>query len=94
MNILYFFIKDYAKGKKIEIKYCPTEDMVADIHTKPFQGRNVRKLQAKLMNYPIDLPYETDTETIMSYPSSKNTDKPQECVAESPKPSYQDFLID
>ncbi len=38
MNIKYFFIKDCVDSGEITIKYCPTEDIVADYFTKPNRG--------------------------------------------------------
>ena len=38
LNIRYFFITDQIEKGKIEIRYCPTEEMMADYHTKPLQG--------------------------------------------------------
>ena len=38
LNIRYFFITDQIEKGKIEIRYCPMEEMVADYHTKPLQG--------------------------------------------------------
>ena len=39
-----FFIKDLGNRKEIEIKYCPTYNMVADFFTNPLQGELFRKL--------------------------------------------------
>ena len=38
MEIRYFYVKDRVTGNNIEIKYCPTEKMIADFLTKPLQG--------------------------------------------------------
>ena len=35
IDIKYHFIRDVLHKKKIEIVYCPTTDMIADIMTKP-----------------------------------------------------------
>ena len=35
--------------KEIEIKWCPTKDMVADFMTKPFQGSHFRRLHDLIM---------------------------------------------
>jgi hypothetical protein len=52
--VRYFFIKDQVLKRQIEIKYCPTEDMVADILTKPLQGADFIRLRAELLNWPAD----------------------------------------
>ena len=38
INIRFFFAKDRVDQGEIKIEYCPTEDMWADIFTKPLQG--------------------------------------------------------
>ena len=35
IDINYHFVRDALHKKKIEIIYCPTTDMIADIMTKP-----------------------------------------------------------
>jgi len=36
------------------LKYCLTNDVWADILTKPLQGTKFRQLRAVLMNCPVD----------------------------------------
>ena len=49
--IRYFFVKDRIDGGEVVIEYLPTEDIVADVMTKPLQGSLYRKLRSLLMNY-------------------------------------------
>ena len=35
--------------KEVEIKWCPTEEMVADFTTKPLQGSHFRRLRNLIM---------------------------------------------
>jgi hypothetical protein len=51
INIRYFFIKDKIQSGDLELKYLPTEEMVADILTKPLQGELFRIQRAKLLNW-------------------------------------------
>jgi hypothetical protein len=37
-KIKYFYITDLIERKEIEVKYCPTDYMVADYMTKPITG--------------------------------------------------------
>ena len=54
INIRYFFVSDRIKQKELRVEYCPTEDMVADLLTKPLQGSLFRKLRRLLLNLPDD----------------------------------------
>jgi hypothetical protein len=46
----YFFIKHYYDAGEIDLKYCHTNKMWADILTKPHQGTKFNKMCAVLMN--------------------------------------------
>jgi hypothetical protein len=45
----YFFIKDRVSSKEIELKYLPTEDMAADLLTKPLTGKHFAKFRDMLL---------------------------------------------
>ena len=49
INVRYFFVVDKVKQKEIEIKYCPTELMIADYFTKPLQGKLFHTLRSIIM---------------------------------------------
>jgi hypothetical protein len=49
INICYFFITDRVNMKEVEIKWCPTKNMVADFMTKPLQGSHFRRLRDLIM---------------------------------------------
>ena len=50
----YFLIQDrYACGD-VDLEYCPTNEMWADVLTKPLQGDKFRQMRAMLMNCPIN----------------------------------------
>jgi hypothetical protein len=51
INIRYFFVKDRVDGKEVRLQYMPTDDMIADILTKPLQGSKLRELRALLLNW-------------------------------------------
>lgn len=50
IDIRYFFVKDRIDRKEINLTYLPTEQMVADLLTKPVQGSLFRNLRANLLN--------------------------------------------
>ncbi len=37
----YFLIKDYYNSGEIDLRYCPTDVMWADVLTKPLQGQKL-----------------------------------------------------
>ena len=49
IDIRYFYLKDLLDQRKIDIKYCPTEQMIADFLTKPLQGGLFQKLRDVIM---------------------------------------------
>ena len=52
VNIRYFFVKDKIDSKEIEVKYLPTEDMIADFFSKPLQGAQFEKFRDMILNIP------------------------------------------
>jgi hypothetical protein len=42
----YFLIKDYYDAREIDLRYCPTDSMWADVLTKPLQGQKFRDMRA------------------------------------------------
>ena len=49
MDVRYHLIRDLIKTQVINIKYMPTDSMIADILTKPVDKKTFRKLQAQLL---------------------------------------------
>jgi hypothetical protein len=49
--IRYFFVKDRIDAGEVVVEYLPTEQMVADVMTKPLQGTLFRRLRDELMNW-------------------------------------------
>ncbi len=56
----YFLIKDYCDAGVIDVKFCPTNQMWADVLTKRLQGQKFRDMRAFFWNCTQD--YEDDTE--------------------------------
>ena len=50
----YLYIRHYHKSGELTLKYCPTDNMWADVLTKPLQGSKFSKMRAFLMNCAID----------------------------------------
>jgi len=51
INIRYFWLSDRVKSGELSIRYVPTQDMLADMFTKPLQGELFRKLRRRLLNW-------------------------------------------
>ena len=41
----------------MELKHCPTKDMIADFYTKPLQGKNYYKMRQMIMGH-VTMPAE------------------------------------
>jgi hypothetical protein len=51
VSIRYFWLKDRINRGELEIVYCPTNAMIADILTKPLQGSEFIKLRNLMLNW-------------------------------------------
>ena len=49
LNVRYFFLTDQIKKGNLLVKYCPTEEMWGDFHSKPLQGEKFRHFQKEIM---------------------------------------------
>ncbi|KAA8498721.1 Copia protein [Porphyridium purpureum] len=49
VNIRYYFVHDYLRRGELRIEHCPSQDLVADILTKPIQGDRFVRLRDKLL---------------------------------------------
>jgi hypothetical protein len=49
-HIKFFYITDLINRNEIQIKYCPTEDMIADYMTKPLVGVKFEHFCKFIMN--------------------------------------------
>ena len=51
-HIRYFYLTDLIEKGEVQVKYCPTEDMLGDYMTKPLQGELFEKHFKSLMGSP------------------------------------------
>lgn len=49
--IRFYFVKDRMDSGEVEVTFKGTDDMIADILTKPLQGTKFKELRARLMGY-------------------------------------------
>ncbi len=50
----YFLVKDYYEYGEIDLRYCLTDIIWADVLTKPLQEQKFRDMRAFLQNFPRD----------------------------------------
>ena len=53
VSIRCAWLKDRHDTGDIETIYMPTEDMIADILTKPLQGEQFKRLRSLLLNWKV-----------------------------------------
>jgi hypothetical protein len=51
--IRFFFISDRVNSNEIKLQYMETENMLADVLTKPLQGELFRRLRDQLLNWYV-----------------------------------------
>lgn len=51
INIRYFWVKDRVASGELQVEYMATEDMLADVLTKPLQGEQFFKLRGAMLNW-------------------------------------------
>ena len=54
INIRYFFITDRVAKGEVDIKHCPTNNMLADFFSKPIQGSLFREQRKAILNLEFD----------------------------------------
>jgi KUP system potassium uptake protein len=48
MTTRFNFVKDFVESGAVELKYCPTESMIADVFTKPLHGPKLERFSTML----------------------------------------------
>jgi len=86
----FFFIKDKVDEGEMRILDCPTEQMWADVLTKPMQGMAFKRMQAELMNCSVNYEEDEEQETTLTARSLSErgqipSQTSQECVEDSMK---------
>ena len=83
IKVKYFLIKDYYDSGEIDLRYCPTDVMWADVLTKPLQGQKFRDMRAFLQNCPRD--YDDDGELQTDQLARRSMNQQAKTVASSRK---------
>jgi hypothetical protein len=86
----FFYIKDKVDDGNMQVIDCPTEEMWANVLTKPLQGMVFKKMRAQLMNYTIEYKENKIRETssasgLLTGRRSRtfSFQSPQECVGQN-----------
>lgn len=56
VDIRFHFVRDEAENGTVELKYCPTAEMAADILTKPVSARQLEHLRSLLRIGSVEVP--------------------------------------
>ena len=51
IKIRYFFLKQFLDSQELQVVYCPTDKMIADVLTKPLQGECFAKGRDFILGY-------------------------------------------
>ena len=62
----FFLITDKIAQGDLEVRWCSTKEMRADINTKPLQGELFRVFRADMMGVPVN--YDDDVERRRTHP--------------------------
>ena len=54
INIRYFFVTDRVTKKEVEMVYCPTGKILADLLTKPLQGSQFKRFRDAILNVQVN----------------------------------------
>jgi hypothetical protein len=97
IDIRYFFIKDRIGLESIEVKHCPTEQMLADFFTKPLQGSLFRKFRAVVMGHEhinsLKEPMSAPLQERVGIPELRNVaDRKKTDEIRRTRPSYADAV--
>lgn len=47
IDVRYHFVKDYVERQIVTCIYCPTEQMLADLLTKPLHAKRITELRER-----------------------------------------------
>ena len=89
INIHYFFITDRIGRREVAVKYCPTDDMIADFYTKPLNGSKF----CKFCNLIKNCDDNADDDRLISSRVTTNTVPKARLSDPNQGPTYKDALI-
>lgn len=83
INQRFFWIKDRVNKGEIQITHCPTQNMLADLMTKPLQGSQFKYLRNRILNIADPNPLFTDSQECVGTRGQTSESKGSE---EDPEP--------
>jgi hypothetical protein len=91
-NIKYFYITDLINRKEVSIRYCPTDDMIADYMTKPLTGSKFKQFRNLIMN--LDPKHHLDNRSVLEVKRPKSVIRPESAQIEAVLDSGNEKLLD
>jgi len=94
INIRYFFITDYIARGEARVEYCNTQQMIADLFTKPLQGAQFRRFRDLVLNIQeTGDPLESDRGSQECVEVSNRNVSSEDGRTEQPDPQVQDWNL-
>jgi hypothetical protein len=87
INVRYFFVKDKIEKGEVRLEHCPTEEMWADLNTKPRQGKAFAAFRGMLMGIETDYNdavHEKDWQVILNEKKRLKAEKDALKLAKAP----------
>jgi len=89
VDIRYFFITDRIQHGEVTIEYCPTDEMNADVLTKPLQGSTFRKFRDRILN----ISSTTDKDHQQATRSQECVGDGKDTVPEAPESRLESCMV-
>ena len=85
----YFFITDRIKKGELEVRYCPTKEIIGDFFTKPLQGVTFQKFWGQIMRIS-DVPAVPEQQDHRSVLEQSVAPNKTTRIPSTPKKKYTD----
>ena len=67
IDIKYHFIRETVNNKRVILEYCPTEQMIADVFTKPATKLKLKKFAQDMFGSAVCILFKPKRETLLLF---------------------------